>query len=197
MPKISAARKEERRRQILQAAMSLFAQRGFQRTTILDICAEAGLSAGAVYSYFDSKDAIIEALSEQGQALAGARADRADQPTEPLARLRAFLGEFARTGGARVNQFDLRSWAESIDNKPMREQHLAARGRSIADLARLLAPVAAERGLEAETLAELVLAVVVGCETRRAIQPSADVMPVVEGLIRLLGGPTAAGAPQP
>ena len=96
--------------------MSLFAQHGFQRTTILDICAEAGLSAGAVYSYFDSKDAIIEALSERGQALAGARADRADQPVEPLARLRAFLGEFARPGGARINQFDLRSWAESIDS---------------------------------------------------------------------------------
>jgi AcrR family transcriptional regulator len=197
MPKISAARKEERRRQILQAAMSRFAQQGFQRTTILDICAEAGLSTGAVYSYFRSKDAIIEALAEKGQQLAGARASRADQPADPLERLRVFLEEFARPGGARVNQFDLHSWAESIDNKLMRDQHLKTRSRSLADLAKLLAPVAAEQGLDAEILAELVLAVVVGCETRRAIQPSADVMPVVDSLIRLMGAGRGGGRAPP
>jgi len=177
--------------------MARFAQHGFQRTTILDICAEAGLSAGAVYSYFDSKDAIIEALSQQGRELAGARAHRADQSTDPLERLGAFLGEFARPGGARINQFDLRSWAESIDNKPMRDQHLTARDQFVGDLARLVEPIAAERGMEAQTLAELVLAVVVGCETRRAIQPAADVMPVVAGLIRLLGGDGDGVAPPP
>jgi AcrR family transcriptional regulator len=187
MPKISAARKEERRRQILEAAMARFAQQGFQQTTILDICAEAGLSAGAVYSYFRSKDAIIEALQREGEQLADLRAERALGSTPP-GRLGAFLQEFGRPGRAMVNQYDLRIWAEAIGNRQIREAVLASRERALASLVDILTPVAAARGLAVEALAELVLAVIAGCEVRRALQPAADVVPVVDVLVGLLGG---------
>ena len=48
MPKISAARKEQRRNQILEAATTCFARRGFQATTIEDICTQARLSTGGL-----------------------------------------------------------------------------------------------------------------------------------------------------
>jgi AcrR family transcriptional regulator len=50
---------EERKDQILEAATKVFTQRGFDKARMDDIVAESGLSKGALYWYFDSKDAII------------------------------------------------------------------------------------------------------------------------------------------
>lgn len=53
---------ERRRRQILDAALACFGRRGFHETSMQEICAEAGLSPGAVYRYFPSKADIIAAI---------------------------------------------------------------------------------------------------------------------------------------
>lgn len=53
---------EERQKQILEAAITQFAQHGFQATRMEDIARESGLSKGALYLYYQSKDAIIAAL---------------------------------------------------------------------------------------------------------------------------------------
>tara|TARA_R110001583_G_scaffold69919_1_gene198126 strand:- start:28328 stop:29089 length:762 start_codon:yes stop_codon:yes gene_type:complete len=55
-------RKEARPDEILDAALDLFAEKGFDRTRVDDIARRAGVSKGAVYLYFPSKDAVIEAL---------------------------------------------------------------------------------------------------------------------------------------
>jgi AcrR family transcriptional regulator len=52
---------EETRRQIVDTALTLFRERGFETTTIRDIAAGAGLSLGAAYYYFKSKEAIVGA----------------------------------------------------------------------------------------------------------------------------------------
>lgn len=53
---------EERRNQILEAAVAVFARQGFHETRMDDIAKEAGLSKGALYLYYKSKDAIIATL---------------------------------------------------------------------------------------------------------------------------------------
>jgi len=53
---------EERKNQILEAAITVFARLGFQQTRMDDIAQEVGLSKGALYLYYKSKDAIIAAL---------------------------------------------------------------------------------------------------------------------------------------
>ena len=53
---------EERKRQILQAAIAAFARLGLDQARMDDIVAEAGLSKGAIYWYFKSKDEIIAAI---------------------------------------------------------------------------------------------------------------------------------------
>jgi AcrR family transcriptional regulator len=53
---------EERRNQILEAAMAVFARQGFEQARMDDIAQEVGLSKGALYLYFKSKDAIISAI---------------------------------------------------------------------------------------------------------------------------------------
>jgi len=55
---------ERRRRQILDAALVCFRRRGFHQATMQEICAEAGISPGALYRYFPSKADIIAAIAE-------------------------------------------------------------------------------------------------------------------------------------
>jgi TetR/AcrR family transcriptional regulator, transcriptional repressor of aconitase len=63
MPRVSDEYLEQRRQQILDAARRCFARQGFYETTMQDVFAESGLSAGAVYRYFKTKDDLIQAIS--------------------------------------------------------------------------------------------------------------------------------------
>lgn len=62
MPKVSAAHRAARREQILGAAMRVVARKGFAGLTMADVITEAGLSAGAVYTYFPGKAEILANL---------------------------------------------------------------------------------------------------------------------------------------
>ncbi|WP_028479679.1 TetR/AcrR family transcriptional regulator [Nocardia sp. CNY236] len=65
MPRVSEEHLERRRQQILNAAQLCFARKGFHETSMQDVFTESGLSAGAVYRYFKSKDQLITALAAQ------------------------------------------------------------------------------------------------------------------------------------
>src|SRR3954471_8755167 len=55
-------RAEARPDEVLDAALALFVEKGFSATRVEDIATAAGLSKGAVYLYFPSKEAILEGL---------------------------------------------------------------------------------------------------------------------------------------
>ena len=65
MPKLSPAKQGERRARILDAAEVCFPRTGFHRTTMQDICREAGISAGALYLYFASKEELIAGIVDR------------------------------------------------------------------------------------------------------------------------------------
>lgn len=79
MPRITAEHRQARRAGIVAAARRCFARDGFHQTTMPDIAREAGLSAGAFYRYFPSKEDVI--LEIAGQAF-GAMAGRIAQVGE-------------------------------------------------------------------------------------------------------------------
>src|ERR1700749_2259397 len=58
----------ERRLRILEAAERAFVGNGFHATTMQHVADEAGMSAGNLYRYFPSKEAIVEGLCERDQA---------------------------------------------------------------------------------------------------------------------------------
>ena len=64
MPKISASERdafyEARRTALAAGALRLWAERGFDQTSVAAIAAEAGVSKGTFYLYFESKDALLE-----------------------------------------------------------------------------------------------------------------------------------------
>ncbi len=68
MPKLKPDIQRARREHILDAAEQCFARAGFHRTTMHDICKEAGVSPGAFYVYFDSKEALIAGIAERDRA---------------------------------------------------------------------------------------------------------------------------------
>lgn len=68
MPKLKPETQALRRDHILDVAERCFALSGFHRATMHDICREAGVSPGALYGHFDSKEALIEGLCERDRA---------------------------------------------------------------------------------------------------------------------------------
>jgi TetR/AcrR family fatty acid metabolism transcriptional regulator len=57
-----ADRQADRRRQILAAAVKVFAEKGFHEARVGDIAEEAGIAYGLVYHYFDSKEELLETI---------------------------------------------------------------------------------------------------------------------------------------
>ena len=59
MPRITPEHEEAIRRRILEAAARVFEERGFRDATIGDVVREAGISVGAIYTYFSSKHDLV------------------------------------------------------------------------------------------------------------------------------------------
>ncbi|MCM3598798.1 TetR/AcrR family transcriptional regulator [Metabacillus idriensis] len=64
-PIVSNEYKEKKKRHILESALKAFGEKGFQLATIDDIVAESGLSKGAIYNYFKSKEEIYLQLMQK------------------------------------------------------------------------------------------------------------------------------------
>ena len=71
--------REERRSQILNAALTVFSQKGYHATNVSDVAAQAGVSQGTIYWYFESKDELFQA------ALLSAFMDIGEESTRSLA----------------------------------------------------------------------------------------------------------------
>lgn len=67
----------ERRNRILDAAEACFVRNGFHRTTMNDVAAEAEMSAGNLYRYVESKEAIVRGLTERDREKLSAEFERA------------------------------------------------------------------------------------------------------------------------
>src|SRR3954451_6950623 len=65
MPQPQSDSVSDRRCQILDAALVCFAKRGFHQASVHDISAEAGISVGLIYRYFENKEAVIAAMADR------------------------------------------------------------------------------------------------------------------------------------
>ncbi|HRP12449.1 MAG TPA: TetR/AcrR family transcriptional regulator [Terricaulis sp.] len=167
-----------RRAQILEAARYCFHARGFRLTTIEEICAEARVSPGALYRYFDAKADIIAAIALDARAEAEAMLDRlgaGDALIDALAEMaRAFFEAFEAPEAALLADI----WAEAARD-PDLARALSARDAALG--ARLASAItrAARTGaihpaLAPEEAAETLLAALEGMALRRALRPAPD-----------------------
>ena len=76
---------EEKRRQILEAAVRVFAHKGFHTSRVGDIAEEAGVAHGLLYHYFESKDQLLETVFHENWSVLLDRIRAVEQTDEPAA----------------------------------------------------------------------------------------------------------------
>jgi len=124
VPKISEQKRDSRRQQILDAALVCFSDNGFHQTGMADIVRQSGLSPGAVYLYFKSKDDLIEALADdrhRQEAVLGSVALGSGNPREALrALLHAYVHWLTDPAGEPRRRVSINGWAEALRNDRVR-----------------------------------------------------------------------------
>ena len=99
-PNKNVARGEATRGQLIAVATRMFAERGYEDTSIEAVLREAGVSRGSLYHHFPSKEALFEAVAEDMETSVGVQTlAAADGITEPLAALRAGFLAWIRLAG--------------------------------------------------------------------------------------------------
>jgi TetR/AcrR family transcriptional regulator, fatty acid metabolism regulator protein len=85
------SKKPEKYRGILEAAVHVFARKGFYHARVSEIAREAGVADGTIYLYFQNKDDILIRLFEEGmnEVIRNVRAE-VDKQHNPLEKIRAF-----------------------------------------------------------------------------------------------------------
>ncbi|MBX5475072.1 MAG: TetR/AcrR family transcriptional regulator [Thermoleophilia bacterium] len=76
---------EEKRRQILDAAVRVFAHKGFHTSRVGDIAEEAGVAHGLLYHYFGSKDEVLDAVFHENWSVLLDRIRAVEKTDEPAA----------------------------------------------------------------------------------------------------------------
>jgi AcrR family transcriptional regulator len=142
MPKVKHETLAARREQILQAAEGCFARQGFHQTTIQDVIRESGLSAGCIYSYFASKEELIQAIGDDRHTRDSALLAVKDKETDPLESLRAIaralLGDLETEQGLRARRVALQLWAEALRDDVVRAQVTGGIRKPIAIIVKVL-----------------------------------------------------------
>jgi TetR/AcrR family transcriptional regulator, repressor for uid operon len=166
---------ERRRGQILDAARECFRERGFRLTTIEEICAEARISPGMLYRYFDSKADIIATIALDARAEAEAMLERVNGSEgliEGLAELaRVFFETFDGDGDAALLA-DI--WAEAARDpllaKALQVRDQIAVGRLAAAVERAQRAGSIYPALPAAEAAEALIAGLEGMALRRSLR---------------------------
>jgi TetR/AcrR family transcriptional regulator, fatty acid metabolism regulator protein len=76
---------EDKRQQLLGAAVRVFARKGFHTSRVGDIAEEAGVAHGLLYHYFKSKDQVLEAVFHENWSILIARIESVEETDEPAA----------------------------------------------------------------------------------------------------------------
>jgi AcrR family transcriptional regulator len=76
---------EDKRRQLIDAAVRVFARKGFHASRVGDIAEEAGVAHGLLYHYFKSKDEVLQAVFHENWSLLVARIESVEETDEPAA----------------------------------------------------------------------------------------------------------------
>ncbi|WP_216898485.1 TetR/AcrR family transcriptional regulator [Nocardia alni] len=178
MPKVSQAHLDARRQQIVDAARARFASHGFAHTSMADIVTESGLSNGAIYRYFTSKDEIVVAVCEQaGDALP--QALTAESVGGFLEHVRVLARE---AGHARLVAQIYAEAAVSPTLAAVVRQQLADMRAAVAEL------IPERRRRDAAQIAEAFVALCSSYSQQLAVRGDVDPAPFTAALMAIIEG---------
>jgi TetR/AcrR family transcriptional regulator, repressor for uid operon len=204
MPKLKPDTQRARRAHILDAAEHCFARAGFHRCTMQDICREAGVSPGALYVYFASKEDLIAGIAERNcTKLAGELAELAQAPDLLQALTR--LGEhYTVEEPLHKRKLNIEIGCEATRNEAVGKIFRSVDSFCVESFTQLFARARAEGKIDPEIppamIARILSIIGDGLFWRRAVDPNFDaheVMPIITGLVSTLLNPiphdTASG----
>jgi AcrR family transcriptional regulator len=193
MPRVSDEYMTRRREEILEAAKTCFAREGFHATSMRDIYRECGLSAGAVYNHFASKEEIIRALGEERLREAQAQREALDLIEDPIEALR-LLAAGTRVQLVREEDLllDLQLAGEALRNESIAEVSRGAFGARLETVVGLLGRAQRTGHLDPSVDADALARVLVGVFQGIVVQTAIGAPPEPErhiGALRTLLAP--------
>lgn len=175
MPKVSQQHRDARREQILAAARRCFLRDGFHATSMQDLFAEAGLSSGAVYGYFASKDDVIVAIAEENMRCVTEMIHTlaTQHPSRPAGAVLADVMDMLHAQDARdgLGKLTVIVWSEALRNPLLAAQLTAMVTQIRADLAEVIQQSSGNLpvGVPADVLAGTLISLVPGYLLQLAI----------------------------
>jgi AcrR family transcriptional regulator len=170
MPKVSQEYRDARRAQILDAARRCFLRDGFHETSMQDLFAEAGLSSGAVYGYFPSKQDVVLAIAEENMRDVVAMIHEL-AAQRPQAGLGAVLSEVLdviqkKHADDQLGGIAVLVWSEALRNPTLAKRFGESLGQIRTDLAEVIrghqGDTTSRAELRPEALAALCMTIIPG-----------------------------------
>jgi TetR/AcrR family transcriptional repressor of uid operon len=166
----------DRRSQILDAALVCFAKRGFHQASMHDISAEAGISVGLIYRYFENKEAVISAMADRHKKEISEMLERARKAPTLLESLEIlFTAHCCEDAPQVVSAFVVDLYAEASRNPHVADLVRDVLTTAMDGVTELIAraPEAqyARPGLSPAELAELIFAVARGMLMLDVLRP--------------------------
>ena len=195
-PKVSEEHMEERRQQILDAAVRSFSRGGLHQTTIEDIRLEAELSRGAVYHYFKTKEDIIDAIRErsagQAESIYRGSSDGDDGAANLMNLVDATLSVMTSPESAEANRLALFLWAESLVNPRIMDGQLPSFKPYLEQLARSFAEAQdegrADPQVDSQAIARVIAGTMLGLQIQLTWEPDMDMDAAGRALELMLAG---------
>ena len=175
MPKVSQQHRDARREQILAAARRCFLRDGFHATSMQDLFAASGLSSGAVYSYFASKDDVIVAIAEENMRCVTEMIHTlaTQHPSRPAGAVLADVMDMLHAQDAQdgLGKLTVIVWSEALRNPLLAAQLTAMVTQIRADLAEVIQQSSGNLpvGVPADVLAGTLISLVPGYLLQLAI----------------------------
>lgn len=184
MPKISAATAASRRSHILDAARKCFAEDGIH-VSVDDICARAGISKGAFYVYFSSKDAAIEAVAQDHARVISAFAE-----LDSVEALIEKLMQLTTGRSLESSRVEIETWTHALRAPSLRaalQRNMEGLRKALAEGVSGLSPRAvAEQRLAPAVVAEILTIFSMGLLTSAALSTKRDAHTAEVALVTLV-----------
>jgi AcrR family transcriptional regulator len=205
MVKLTEERRLARRRQVTEAAINCFARDGFHRTSMADIVRESGMSPGAIYHYFASKEDVIEAIAidRHDREAEINRSTLADpDPVRALTALVRSYGSWLADPAEKMRRrVGVQVWAEALCSAKVHTLVLDGTDAARDTVARLLERTREQGrlypGARTEALARVFVALFQGFILQMSWDEEADLSGYLAEVERVLSLLTAASAEGP
>ena len=196
MPKTQEERKADTRARLLDAAATLFAERGIDAVSVDAVAEQAGRTSGAVYAHFGSKQGLLTALlDEWSHSLVTVIAAQLEVAATVEDRLRAVAADVVTNPSEQTRrllllerELWLRAARDPTVARTMRARAREAHAWLARGFARWIADGLIDPAIPPDELATMFRAVVVGLETQHRIDPdSLDTDAVTAALATAIG----------